>query len=149
MMRKRESIMGDQQLLYVEGMFICAHERTVDVQVKGETLTFTTTERLIGFCAGDDVGVAFCEISDEKKLISIERQDGPPLSYVNGEWFAEIIFIDSIDATTFLFDLYRSPYRDHERMMTNGPFSCERGTIMTVLFIRQDGKNILKKVVSA
>ena len=58
--------MRDQQLLYVEGMFICAHERTVDVQVKGETLTFTTTERLIGFCAGDDVGVAFCEISDEK-----------------------------------------------------------------------------------
>lgn len=63
-----------------------------------------------------------------KKLISIERQDYPPLSYVNGEWFAEIIFIDSIDATTFLFDLYRSPYRDHERMMTNDRFraSVER-----------------------
>lgn len=140
---------GDQQLFYVEGIFIRAYERTVDVQVKGETLTFTTNEPIIGFCAGDDVGVAFYEIDGEKKLISLERKDGPPLSYVNGEWFAEIIFIDSIDATTFLFDLYRSPYRDHERMMTNGPFSCERGTIMTVLFIRQDGKNILKKVVSA
>ncbi|WP_461200604.1 hypothetical protein [Anoxybacillus sp. TBDG-1] len=139
---------GDKQLFYVEGMFICAHERTVDVQVKGETLTFTTTEPLIGFCAGDDVGVAFCEMGEEKKLISIERQDGPPLSYVNGEWFAEIIFIDSIDETTFLFDLYRSPYRDHERMMTTEPLSRERGTMMTVVFVRQDGKNVLKKVVS-
>ncbi|WP_231563558.1 hypothetical protein [Anoxybacillus sp. KU2-6(11)] len=58
---------GDQQLFYVEGMFICAHEQTVDVQVKGETLTFMTTEPLIGFCAGDDVGVAFCEMGEEKK----------------------------------------------------------------------------------
>lgn len=139
---------GDQQLFYVEGMFICADERAIDVQVKGETLTFTTPERMIGFCAGDDVGVAFCEMGEEKKLISIERQDGPPLSYVNGEWFAEIIFIDSVDETTFLFDLYRSPYRDYERMVTSEPFSRERGTIMTVVFVRRDGKNVLKKVVS-
>jgi hypothetical protein len=139
---------GDQQLFYVEGLFICAYERTVDVQVKGETLTFTTNEPIIGFCAGDDVGVAFYEIDGEKKLISLERKDGSPLSYVNGEWFAEIVFIDSVDETTFLFDLYRSPYRDYERMATSAPFSRERGTIMTVLFARQDGKNRLKKVVS-
>lgn len=140
--------MGDQQLLYVEGMFICAHERTVDVQVKGETLTFTTTERLIGFCAGDDVGVAFCEIEGEKKLISMERKDGSALSYVNGEYFADIIFIQWVNETSFLFDMYRSPYRDYEMMTTNESFSCERGTTMTVLFVRQDGKNILKKVVA-
>ncbi|MCG3083378.1 MULTISPECIES: hypothetical protein [unclassified Anoxybacillus] len=139
---------GDQQLFYVEGMFICADERAIDVQVKGETLTFTTPERMIGFCAGDDVGIAFYETDEEKKLISIERQDGSPLSYVNGEWFAEIVFVDSVDETTFLFDLYRSPYRDYERMTTDEPFSRERGTIMTVLFARQDGKNRLKKVVS-
>lgn len=138
---------GDQQLFYIEGLFICAYERTVDVQVKGETLTFTTNEPIIGFCAGDDVGVAFCENGEEKKLISIERQDGPPLSYVNGEWFAEIIFVESIDATTFLFDLYRSPYRDYEQMITNEPFSCEREMVMTVVFVRENGKNILKKVV--
>ncbi|WP_231563559.1 hypothetical protein [Anoxybacillus sp. KU2-6(11)] len=87
-------------------------------------------------------------VKKKKKLISIERPDGSPLSYVNGEWFAEIVFIDSIDETTFLFDLYRSPYRDYERMMTDEPLSRECGTIMTVVFVRQDGKNRLKKVVS-
>ncbi|SFA50132.1 hypothetical protein SAMN05216169_102333 [Anoxybacillus pushchinoensis] len=141
---------GDQQLFCVEGIFIRAYERTVDVQVKGETLTFTTTtnEPIIGFCAGDDVGVAFCEIEGEKKLISIERKDGSALSYVNGEYFADIIFIQWVNETSFLFDMYRSPYRDYEMMTTNESFSCERGTTMTVLFVRQDGKNILKKVVA-
>ncbi|GMB07931.1 hypothetical protein [Thermolongibacillus altinsuensis] len=141
---------GDQHLLYVEGMFVHKGEYTVEVQVKGETLSFLTQEEIIGFCAGDEVGVAFCEKEGKNVLLSLERLDGPPLSYADGEWFAEIIFIDWMDERTFLFDLYRSPYRDHEKMIVEGEPVPKRqsGENMTVIFVRKDGKNVLKKIIS-
>ncbi|MGX1981974.1 hypothetical protein EDD69_101244 [Thermolongibacillus altinsuensis] len=141
---------GDQHLLYVEGMFVHKGEYTVEVQVKGETLSFLTQEEIIGFCAGDEVGVAFCEKEGKNVLLSLERLDGPPLSYAYGEWFAEIIFIDWMDERTFLFDLYRSPYRDHEKMIVEGEPVPKRqsGENMTVIFVRKDGKNVLKKIIS-